>query len=306
MIEYKEKYQFAGWKNCLYLSNGRIEMVITTDVGPRVIRLGYKNQQNLFREFEDQVGKTGGDGYRLYGGTRFWHGPEENPRCYYPDNVPVKYEWDGKTVRLLQDVEATTGMQKEIFITMDPNKDNAGIRYRIHNKNLWDIKFAPWILTIMNLGGRAVVPHEPFQTWEDNYSPVRPLVLWAYTTMDDPRWIWGKKYIQLKQDREANTRQKLGILNKLGWIAYSLGEDLFIKRFNFEKDVEYADYGVNSEIYTDNDIFEVETLGRFAPVKPGGYAEHAENWNVFKSEINEKEASIDSILLPLLESTDLP
>jgi hypothetical protein len=306
MIEYKEKYQFAGWKNCLYLSNGRIEMVITTDVGPRVIRLGYKNKQNLFREFEDQVGKIGGDDYRLYGGTRFWHGPEENPRCYYPDNVPVKYEWDGKTVRLLQDVEATTGMQKEIFITMDPNKDNAGIRYRIHNKNLWDIKFAPWILTIMNLGGRAVVPHEPFQTWEDNYSPVRPLVLWAYTTMDDPRWIWGKKYIQLKQDREANTRQKLGILNKLGWIAYSLGEDLFIKRFNFEKDVEYADYGVNSEIYTDNDIFEVETLGRFAPVKPGGYAEHAENWNVFKSEINEKEASIDSILLPLLESTDLP
>ena len=50
----------------------------------------------------------------------------------------------------------------------------------------------------------------------------------------------------------------------------------------------------------------METLGRFAPVKPGGYAEHAENWYVSKSEINEKEASIDSILLPLLESTALP
>lgn len=306
MIEFKEKFPFAGWKNCLYLSNENIEIIVATDIGPRIIRLGYKGQQNLFREFEDQVGKTGGNEYRLYGGTRFWHGPEANPRCYYPDNRPVEYEWDGKSIRLLQDIEDTTGMQKEVFITMDPEKDSIKIRYRIHNKNLWGIKLAPWILSVMNLGGRAIVPQEPFQAWEENYSPVRPLVLWAYTIMDDPRWIWGNKYIQLKQDKEAKTRQKLGILNKLGWIAYCLGEDLFIKKYNYDADAEYADYGVNSEIYTDKDIFEVETLGKFAEIAPDNYAEHAENWYVFKSKIDERETSIDRVLLPLLKNTGLP
>lgn len=306
MIEFKEKYSYGGWGNCLYLSNGSIELVATTDVGPRIIRLGFSGQQNLFREFENEIGKTGGDDFRLYGGSRFWHGPEADPRSYFPDNEPVGYEWDGSTIKLLQKVESTTGMQKEILVKMDPETDKVSLTYRIYNKNLWDIKLAPWALAVMNLGGRAIIPQEPFQSWEEKLTPARPLVLWGYTAMDDPRWTWGRKYIQLRQDRDAKIRQKIGILNKQGWAAYNLGEDLFIKRYGFDQDAFYADFGVNTEIYTDKDILEVETLGRYDDIEPGGCAEHKENWYIFKARTGEDEDSIDSVIIPLIKKTELP
>jgi len=305
VMSFEEKYSYKGWPNCIRLSTKNHELIITTDVGPRVIRYGTIGGQNLFREFDDQAGKMGGNDYRLYGGTRFWHGPEASPRCYYPDNNKVSYDWDGKTVKLTQDTEPTTGMQKEVSISF--GRDNSvGILYRIYNRTLWDIKLAPWILSIMNLSGRGIVPQETFQLWEEKLTPARPLVLWAYTTMDDARWIWGRKYIQLKQSPEVNTRQKLGILNSLGWAAYYLNGQVFVKRYGFNLDSDYADFGVNTEIYTDQDIFEVETLGEFKAIKPGSYCEHMENWYLFDETLEESEKSIDEKLPGLLEKTVKP
>jgi hypothetical protein len=55
-----EKTPYGGWNNCLRLSDGSLELVVTIDVGPRIIRLGVPGGQNLFKEFDDQMGKTSG------------------------------------------------------------------------------------------------------------------------------------------------------------------------------------------------------------------------------------------------------
>ena len=65
-----EKVSYAGWPNCIKLSNGQIELIVTTDVGPRIMRFGFVGGQNLLNEYKDQVGKTGGDEWRIYGGHR--------------------------------------------------------------------------------------------------------------------------------------------------------------------------------------------------------------------------------------------
>ncbi len=57
-----KKYKFGGWENCVKLENDEIELVVTTDIGPRIIRFAFKDGQNLFKEFSDQIGKTGGGG----------------------------------------------------------------------------------------------------------------------------------------------------------------------------------------------------------------------------------------------------
>ncbi len=59
--------EYGGWKNCVQLSNGDVELIVTTQVGPRVIRYGFVGGQNLFKEYKDQVGKCGGDEWRIYG-----------------------------------------------------------------------------------------------------------------------------------------------------------------------------------------------------------------------------------------------
>jgi hypothetical protein len=53
-----EKMEYKGWRNCYRVTNGEIELVVTSDVGPRVMRFGFVGGQNLFKEFADQLGGT--------------------------------------------------------------------------------------------------------------------------------------------------------------------------------------------------------------------------------------------------------
>jgi hypothetical protein len=51
-----EKIEYKGWRNCYRVSNGEVELIVTSDVGPRVIRFGFVGGQNVFKEFPDQLG----------------------------------------------------------------------------------------------------------------------------------------------------------------------------------------------------------------------------------------------------------
>ena len=303
-MEYQEKYNYGGWKNCIRLSNGIIELVATTDVGPRIIRFAGANGENMFKEFKDQVGQTGGSDWRSYGGIRFWHGPEASPRCYYPDNNPVQYSWDKNTLKLSQEAEKTTGIKKEIEISLGEKDNHVKMVYRLINNNLWDIELAPWAFAVMAEGTMAILPQEPFQSWEENFLPVRPLTLWAYTKMQDPRWHWGDKYIRLSQDPKSHSRQKIGVLNTAGWIAGYKNGEVFIKRYGCDQDFIYPDFGCNTEIYTDPDILELETLGPMVILEPEAEIEYVEDLFYFKQKIDNTEQSIEENLIPLIKETD--
>jgi hypothetical protein len=299
-----EKVSYGGWPNCIKLSNGEIELVATTDVGPRIIRFGYVGGQNLFKEYEEQMGRTGGNEWRIYGGHRVWHGPEERTRTLYPDNSTIAYKWDGKTLKLSQPVETTTGIVKEMEVTLDAKSNCVKVLHRLINENQWAIEAAPWALTVMAQRGRLILPQEPYRPHPEYLLAARPLVLWHYTDMSDARWTWGRKYIQLRQDPNAKTKEKVGLLNKLGWGAYYLNGELFIKRYSYDPDATYPDYGCNTETFTDGDMLEFETLGPLVKIPAkGGKVEHVEMWYLFKAEIGETESEIDGNLLPLVEKT---
>lgn len=296
-----EKVEYGGWPNCVKVSNGEIELIATTDVGPRIIRFGYVGGQNIFKEYEDMLGKTGGDEWRIYGGHRLWHAPEAKPRTYWPDNVPVAYEWDGKTLTLSQPQEETTKLQKTMRVTLDPGSNRVEIVHAIVNNGMFSVELAPWALTVMAQGGRAVLPQEPFRAHSDYLLPARPLVLWHYTNMSDPRWTWGEKFIQLRQDPNADNPEKVGLLNKQGWAAYLLKGDVFIKRFPFEEGADYPDYNSNCETFTNEDMLEVESLGALIELQPGADVSHTETWHLFKADVGEDEAAIESTVMPLVE-----
>jgi len=302
-VQMQEKVNYGGWANCVRLTNGKVELIATTDVGPRIIRYGFVGGQNLLKEFADQMGKTGGSEWRSFGGHRLWHAPEASPRTYAPDNAPVKYSWDGKTLKLTQPVEATTGIAKEIEITLDPSDNHVALIHRLTNKNQWDVELAPWSLTVMAAGGRAIFPQEPFRPHPEYLLPVRPMVLWGYTDMKDPRWTWGTRYIQLRQDSHATTKQKIGLMNTLGWAAYHLNGDLFLKRFRYDAKASYPDFGCNNESYTDPDMLEIETLGPLAKLASGRFVEHTEHWFLYRVSVDESETAIDKSLLPLVQQT---
>ena len=45
-----QKTDYRGWPNCCRLSNGLIDLIATTDVGPRIIRFGFVGEDNEFKE----------------------------------------------------------------------------------------------------------------------------------------------------------------------------------------------------------------------------------------------------------------
>ncbi|MEP7108225.1 MAG: hypothetical protein ABI760_09580, partial [Ferruginibacter sp.] len=188
----QEKINYEGWPNCIRLYNDEIELVVTTGIGPRIVKFGFIDKQNFFHLVPGHIGKTGGEEWRIYGGHRLWHSPEAIPRSYNPDNEKVEFEVHDDCIKLVQAREALTGIVKELEITLSLHKNEVTVLHRLINKNLWDIELAVWPLSMLAMGGRAIIPHEPYGEGDDFLLPARSLALWQYTKMNDPRWIWGE------------------------------------------------------------------------------------------------------------------
>lgn len=278
-----------------------MELLVTTDVGPRILRCGFAGDANLFFEAESDLGRTGGDTWRPYGGHRLWHAPEAVPRTYAPDNAPVDHSWDGKVLSLRQPPEISTGISKEICVSMSAARDHVRVTHRMTNNNLWAITTAAWCLTVVAPGGRAMLPQEPFVPFPEKLLPARPLVLWSYTNMADPRFTWGRRCIQLWQHPNATDCQKIGLLNSAGWGAYELNGSVFLKHAAFIDGQEYPDFGCNWELYTNPAMLELETLSPYTTIAPGETLEHTENWCVARLALDSDEEAMVQQLHSLME-----
>ncbi|HKS30251.1 MAG TPA: hypothetical protein VJS44_20670 [Pyrinomonadaceae bacterium] len=298
-----EKVTYFGQVGCVRLSNGTVELVATVDVGPRIIRYGFPGGENILGELPGVSIDTPLGPWKPWGGHRLWTAPEANPRSYVPDNDPVEYEAEGERgLRLTQRVERETGIQKELFVTLEDEGTRVTIRHVITNRNLWAIEVAPWAITNMKAGGEAILPQEPYRSWDEYLLPARPFVLWHYTDLSDPRWTIGPRYLRLKSDERIASPQKAGVLNKQGWAAYHLRGTLFIKRFDYEEGASYPDYGSNAEVYTGGSTIEVETLSPIRRLEPGESALHTETWELFPNvNLGENEEEIEAAIGELIK-----
>lgn len=276
-----EQQEYGGWKNCVRLSNGLIDLFATTDVGPRIIRFGFIGKQNELLENPDDLGTTGGDKFRAYGGHRMWHAPESHPRTYMPDNQPVGWTEVKNGIILSQDEESWTHIKKELEISMSPSTAEIQLRHRMINNSAWSIELAIWAITLMSPGGVQILPQG---TRDTGVLPNRMICLWPYSKMNDARVCWGEKYTTLKQDGSNNDRFKFGFLNQAGWAAYSNQEHLFVKQFTHYSDTVYPDFHAASyEAFTSHYIMEMESLSPLRKIAPGEAIEHLETWKLYQS-----------------------
>lgn len=300
-----EKVPYMNLANCYKLSNGTVEAIVTTDVGPRIIRYGFAGGKNMLAEMPDDKVTTEWGDWKPLGGHRLWHAPEVKPRSYSPDNDPVKVEVVGtNAIQLTQKVEPGTGIQKEIVVTLDESGSALTVLHRLTNKGVWGVELAPWGLTIMAGGGVTIIPQEPYKSHDDYVLPARPMVLWHYTDLSDVRWTLGKKFVRLRTDASLNFAQKVGVMNKQGWAAYLLDGQLFVKRFPCVEGATYPDGGCNFETFTKGTFMEVESVGPLAKVEPGASVEHVERWFLFRGvDAGASEATLDAAITPIISQT---
>lgn|ERR1035437_729013 len=272
-----ERVSYGGWPNCFRIFNDDVELIVTTDVGPRVIRYGFIGGQNLFKEFADQMGRSGEATWQPRGGHRIWMAPEIVPDTYAPDNVPVRARMLGDGVELAP-VEPETGLEKSIVVELFSN--GVKVTHRIRNAASSARTLAPWALSMMAPGGVGIARFPPRGTHPEDLPPTNPLVMWAFTDLSDPRWTFTKKYLVLRQDPQSRAPQKLGLFNEKTVGAYLLGSDLFVKRYDAAPSKTYPDFGASYETFTNDGFLELETLGPLEGVATGGVVEHVERWSL--------------------------
>ncbi len=262
---------------CVELVSGQFRIAVTTQVGPRVIGGYIGDSGNIFRVLPIEPLPDKEDyGFRLYGGHRLWQSPEVFPRTYGPDNAKVIVTETETGVEFLSQPEEYAGIEKCVVI--EPlGGETFRLTHTITNRTAWAIELAPWALSVMAPGGVAVIPQHRSEE-ACPYTPHRSLVYWAYSDPNDPRLVYGKDYLLLKQDSSAAEPCKVGFNAARGWIAYVNQGVALVKSCEYDPEAEYPDNGCNVESYTCADFLEIETLAPLHILEPGETAEHVEIW----------------------------
>jgi hypothetical protein len=272
------KVEFGGWGNCYKLTNGIIDLIITSDVGPRIIYLGFVGSNNLLRTESTQLGKINQEEWMSFGGHRLWHTPEDTRRTYYPDSLPINISENSDIVRITQYVEPTTGIEKSITVQLDKTRALVKLDHKLTNRGIWPIETSAWAITVMAQGGKAILPLPPRGSHPDFLLPTNTIAVWPYTDFSDPRWKFNFRNIFLQQDPEINAPLKIGLFSTDGWLAYINNKELFIKLTQVNPKEKYPDFGSNLEVFTNSKILELESLSPMTLIAPNESINHTEVW----------------------------
>lgn len=295
-----ERVTFNGWESCVRLANAEVELVVTTAVGPRVVRFAYRGARNLFAEIDGQQGGRGERDWMIRGGHRLWVGPEKKPDSYELDNVPVAVEAIPGGVRTTQAKGPLTGVVKQMEITLAADSNTVTVVHRLMNAGDKPARLAPWALTVMAPDGMAVIPLPAKIAHTERLTHNQEWSIWGYTDFSDPRWTLGSRYVFFRQDRTRGPN-KLGLAHREGWVGYLLGEFLFVKRFAWAAGATYPDGGCNFETFSNEEILELESLGPLTLLKRGQSVVHTETWKLFRDVPRcASEADADRWVRPLV------
>jgi hypothetical protein len=297
-----EKVAYKGWQNCYRIANGEVELIATADVGPRIIRYAFIGEDNVFKEFEDQLGKSGEPVWMSRGGHRLWRAPEIPRFTYAADNFPVDVKTFEGGVDLTAPVEPESGLQKQIIVELDPTGTGVTVTHSIKNRVPQTVEIAAWALTVMPPGGTGITGFPPRGTHPEMLLPTNPLVMWAFTDFSDPRWQFTKKYLLLHNDPNASAPTKTGLFNPSTWGGYLRAGTLFLKRYSADPEKRYPDFHCSYETFTNSEVLELETLGPLTSIQQSDGVEHVEHWTLHKN-INLPsftDGNLDEVVLPLL------
>lgn len=273
----RSKTEYRGL-SAVILGTPALELIVTTDVGPRVLSLRSQRGKagNLMLEIPGSAESYGE--FKLRGGHRLWHSPEDRVRTYQPDNSPLAVREVRNGLVLTQPVEERTGIQKGMKLELRGTR-TVKVTHSLTNHALWTVKCAPWALTMLRGGGYGVLPLPPKGSHAGNLLPGHALVPWSYTDLSLPVWDLNRDFIGINVAK-AKGAQKLGITRYPGWSAYWLDGITFVKHAARISGSTYPDLDCAFETFTNGRMIELETLGPLTDLAPGRSVAHVEQWTL--------------------------
>lgn len=276
----RENYKSYG--ECISFISKDIKLLVTIELGPRIIFYGKNGINIMFEDLKDTTNKGGeffdtnlkGEGiWHLYGGHRLWKSPEYMD-TYYPDNkiVDVKVVANNRAIFISKE-ETTTKLQKSLDIAMNDD-GSIVLKQYIANKGNDSIEISAWGLTVLDNGAKAIIPLSQIDT---GFLPNRNIVYWPYTDINDERITISNKEVVVEQKNIVQPI-KVGLFVQDEIKTYIKGMVFSIHLD--KKSGTYPDFSCNCECYTNNYIFEIETLSPLTTLAPNDSIEHIEYWSL--------------------------
>lgn len=287
-IQIKE-VDYLNFGRCVHMSNGVIEVMVTIDIGPRLIHFGLVNGENILftdterkyscagSEFDELYGE--GSTFYVYGGHRLWLSPELLPETYFPDNSPVVYSMLPDGVSFTSTKQPHTGMQLGFEIMMNENASDIMVVHSAKNQSKDPKTFGLWAVTALAPGGIQIIPQNQSESMVESN---RLFALWPYSKIQDPRVYWGDRFVTVRQDPTISEPFKAGWNNQRGWAAYVKKNVAFLKHYVHNAQAVYPDNGASCEVYMVGDYTELETLSPLYHIEPGDTVRHVENLTLLR------------------------
>lgn len=264
---------------------GSYQLRIASDFGPRIVGLARHDGPELLAQLDSgHVIEHPGGIYRFHGGHRLWSAPEEPEVTYANDDHACKVSVERDTATVLGPPDGA-GLTKSIVITAVG--DGLRIDHTISGGRE-PRQLAAWAITQFPLGGTAILPLVGERTGP---RPNRKLVLWPYTTLDDPRLRFS--------DRVASITASDGLPLKLGVgpmpqpLGYFRDGWLFMKEVSSTPAATEADLGAVSQVYLGQGFCELESVGELVDVSVRA-ASVSEQWSVVTCD--DETAALEMVL----------
>lgn len=214
------------------------------------------------------------DTWKLYGGHRFWHGPEKFPDSYIPDNQKIQYRVEGNRLILEQEEELFTKLQKTIELFFEENA--LVVKHILHNRDQKQREVCCWGISALIGGGKAILRRRPQQ---EGLMANSHIALWSYTDLTDSRLLFRENQLEIIPEESIFKPFKIGVKGFENHIQYRKDGWIFSKTCA-EKEGVFADHDTNLQIYTCGDYIELETLSPLITLQGGKKCIHEEKWEI--------------------------
>lgn len=236
--------------------------------------------RDLFADLPDAVIEHAAVGtFWFIGGHRLWRAPERPPVTYEPDDQPVNVVHDGNALTVTGRPDSD-GIVKVLSLTQHGTLTI--VDHTLENVGSKSVDTAPWAITQLLPGGRAILPTPSEKVDADGLLPNRTVVLWPYSDVAAA----GVSITQNQLVIEASTistKFKVGQPNRRGWAAYGFSDDFFVKWSPLHDDTSsYVDLDSSVQCYVEGRFVELESLGPLVYLGPGEKCRHREVWTMVR------------------------
>ncbi len=275
---------YLGLKNSFRIKTKTFELLVPTEIGPRILHFSKLGKSNLFKVLNDQIEKKDSSNWINFGGHRLWRAPEDKVLTYSPENSKVNFEKFQNFIRISK-IDSVNSLLKEIEI-YPLTDDSIKILHKLTNLSKIKTKVSAWALTVFPLEGKVILPFSKRGTHPENLLASDSIHLWAYTDLSNPIFSFYKEFILMQKKENSILPQKIGVGGEVGFVAYILDDQVFVKSFKIFPHLAYPDKNSRVEIFINKKFVELESLSPLKILNENETISHTEIWHLFELEKN--------------------